>query len=138
MRKLMISLWHGDAPLARALLFPPPFRPLRSLQGGPRGKRVFLRGGYLSCCAAFYPGDKRRQPIPRGYGQDNRRRAPLRGAEKRGFRPGIVMLGYKKKRKGAFAVDCKTDTAESAGDEALMLARRTMLPVLVGKRRDEG
>ena len=31
----------------------------------------------------------------------------------------------------------KTDTAESAGDEALMLARRTMLPVLVGKKRSE-
>ncbi len=55
--------------------------------------------------------------------------------KKRGLRPGIVMLGYKKKRKGAFAVDGKTDTAESAGDEALMLARRTMLPVLVGKKR---
>ncbi len=56
----------------------------------------------------------------------------------RGLRPGIVMRGYKKKRAGAFAVDPKKDTAESAGDEAAMLARRTMLPVMVGKRRKEG
>ena len=61
-----------------------------------------------------------------------------RGLRDRGLRPGIIMRGYKKKRAGAFAVDPKRDTAESAGDEAAMLARRTMLPVLVGKRRKEG
>ncbi len=60
-----------------------------------------------------------------------------RELKKRGLSPGIVMLGYKKKRRGAFAVDRNADTAESAGDEALMLARRTMLPVLVGKKRSE-
>ena len=30
-----------------------------------------------------------------------------RELKKRGLRPGIVMLGYKKKRRGAFAVDAK-------------------------------
>ena len=59
-------------------------------------------------------------------------------SKERGLRPGIVMRGYKKRRGGVFAVDPKKDTAESAGDEAAMLARRTMLPVLVGKRRKEG
>ncbi len=58
--------------------------------------------------------------------------------KERGFRPGIVMRGYKRKKKGVFAVDPKGDSAESAGDEALMLSKRTMLPVVVGKRRAEG
>lgn len=61
-----------------------------------------------------------------------------RQLRERGLRPGIVMRGYKKKRAGAFAVDPKKDTARSAGDEAAMLAKRTMLPVLVGKNRKEG
>ncbi len=56
---------------------------------------------------------------------------------KKGLRPGIVTLGYRKKKKGSFAVDRRTETAENAGDEAVMLARHTMLPVLVGKDRNE-
>jgi len=58
-----------------------------------------------------------------------------RRLKEQGFRPGIVTLGYKRKREGVFGVNAKKDDAVSVGDEALMLARRTGLPVIVGKKR---
>jgi len=54
-----------------------------------------------------------------------------------GFNPGIATRGYKRKRKGTFAVDIINDTAQDVGDEAFMLAKRTKLPVLVGVDRAE-
>ena len=54
-----------------------------------------------------------------------------------GFRPGIATRGYKRKKKGTFSVDPKRDRALDVGDEALMLARRTQVPVLVGSDRAE-
>lgn len=55
----------------------------------------------------------------------------------RGFKPGIITRGYRRRKSGTFVVDPRTDSAQSAGDEAFMLARRTMLPVIVGKNRAE-
>jgi len=52
-----------------------------------------------------------------------------------GFRPGIITRGYKRKRKGTFCVDQQNDTAEDVGDEPLMLAQKTMCPVIVGTNR---
>ena len=54
-----------------------------------------------------------------------------------GFHPAIATRGYKRRRKGTFLVDPRADTAEDVGDEALMLARNTCLPVLVGNNRAE-
>ncbi|HUJ88984.1 MAG TPA: tetraacyldisaccharide 4'-kinase, partial [Syntrophorhabdales bacterium] len=58
-----------------------------------------------------------------------------RRLREKGFSPGIVTLGYKRKRGGVFCVNVKKDDAVSVGDEALMLARKTGLPVIVGKKR---
>lgn len=55
----------------------------------------------------------------------------------KGYRPCIILRGYRRKKKGVFAVDTANDTHETAGDEAYMLAKRTRLPVVVGKRRIE-
>jgi tetraacyldisaccharide 4'-kinase len=52
-----------------------------------------------------------------------------------GFNPGIITRGYKRTRRGTFCVDKNNDTAVDVGDEALMLARKTKTPVVVGKRR---
>ena len=49
-----------------------------------------------------------------------------------GFNPGIVTRGYKRKMGGTFHVDAECNTAEDAGDEAFMLAKRTKIPVIVG------
>ncbi len=137
MRKLMISLWHGDAPLARALLFPLLFA-LSVLYRAVLAAREFFYGvGIFRVARPSIPVISVGNLSLGGTGKTTVVERLSGELTKRGFHPGIVMLGYKKKRKGAFAVDCNTDTAESAGDEALMLARRTMLPVLVGKWRNE-
>ena len=52
-----------------------------------------------------------------------------------GFNPGIITRGYKRKKKGIFCVDKDNDKAKDVGDEALMLAKKTKIPVFVGKRR---
>jgi tetraacyldisaccharide 4'-kinase len=52
-----------------------------------------------------------------------------------GFSPGIITRGYKRARRGTFCVDKDKDEAVEVGDEAMMLARRTKIPVVVGARR---
>ena len=54
-----------------------------------------------------------------------------------GFRPAIATRGYKRRKQGTFCVDPVTDRAADVGDEALMLARKTHVPVLVGSNRAE-
>ncbi len=51
-----------------------------------------------------------------------------------GLRPGIVTRGYRGSAGGARLV-APSDDAGAVGDEALMLARRTGLPVAVGRAR---
>ncbi|MHB8109018.1 MAG: tetraacyldisaccharide 4'-kinase [Syntrophorhabdaceae bacterium] len=53
----------------------------------------------------------------------------------KGYNPGIITRGYMRKKSGTFAVDVKNDSARTAGDEAFMLARKTRVPVIVGKDR---
>ncbi len=57
--------------------------------------------------------------------------------QEEGFHPGIITRGYRRKKKGVFPVDVRRETAESAGDEAFMLAKKTRIPVIVGKNRLE-
>lgn len=52
-----------------------------------------------------------------------------------GFNPGIITRGYKRTRQGTFCVDSINDKAREVGDEALMLAKKTNIPVFVGKKR---
>ena len=133
----MTRIWKGEAPALRALFFPFLF-----------GLSVLYKAGLAWRELCYIVGVARvaQPPVPvisvgnlslGGTGKTTVVERLSRELKERGLRPGIVMLGYKKKRKGAFAVDGRTDTAESAGDEAVMLARKTMLPVLVGKKRNE-
>lgn len=52
-----------------------------------------------------------------------------------GFTPGIITRGYKRTREGTFCVDRHKDRAMEVGDEAVMLAKKTKIPVVVGARR---
>jgi len=52
-----------------------------------------------------------------------------------GFSPAIATRGYKRNRKGTFVVDGNRDCAKDVGDEALMLSKKTKLPVVVGTDR---
>ncbi|HOE18956.1 MAG TPA: tetraacyldisaccharide 4'-kinase [Syntrophorhabdaceae bacterium] len=55
--------------------------------------------------------------------------------KEKGFNPGIITRGYMRKRRGVFHVDVAKDTAEDVGDEAMMLSRRSKVPVIVGAGR---
>ncbi|MCX7857920.1 MAG: tetraacyldisaccharide 4'-kinase [Deltaproteobacteria bacterium] len=55
---------------------------------------------------------------------------------KTGLKPGIVMRGYKRKKRGVFIVDPEKDNAETCGDEAYLIARNVNCPVAVGIRRE--
>ena len=55
-------------------------------------------------------------------------------AAARGWRPGVVMRGYGGHAKGIERVGPETDP-ERVGDEAVLIARRTDVPVMVGRDR---
>ncbi len=135
MRNIILKVWRGEAKVTRAVLFVP---------------LGFLSLIYRVCIAArealFSTGllKVRRAGIPvvsvgnitlGGTGKTPVVELLSKKLKERGFHPGIVTRGYKRTKPGVFAVDAKTDDATSVGDEALMLARRTGLPVIVGKKR---
>lgn len=138
MRKFILRVWKGEAPLARGILF----LPLFALSGLYRAG-LALR----ELCYATGIARAERCPVPvvsvgnlslGGTGKTPVTERLARELKAKGFQPGIVMLGYGKGRKGTFAVDARQDGARDAGDEAVMLARRTGLPVVVGKDRMAG
>ncbi|MCU0755968.1 MAG: tetraacyldisaccharide 4'-kinase [Xanthomonadales bacterium] len=58
----------------------------------------------------------------------------VRGLLQRGWRPGIVLRGYGGRERGPHVLG-PTDDATRVGDEALLLARSTRVPVAVGADR---
>lgn len=135
MRRLMIRVWKGEARFSRAVLFLPLLTLSALYRVGLAARELWYAGRFARVERASVPVISVGNLSLGGTGKTTVVERLSRELRERGLRPGIVMLGYKKKRKGAFAVDRRSDTAESAGDEALMLAKRTMLPVLVGKKR---
>jgi len=55
--------------------------------------------------------------------------------KERGFRPGVVSRGYGGVRKVEPMQVTPNSNPNASGDEALLIARRTGVPVMVGKRR---
>jgi len=55
----------------------------------------------------------------------------------KGLNPGIVTRGYKRKKKGTFAVDPENDKPLDVGDEPFILAKSTKVPVLVSDKKYE-
>jgi tetraacyldisaccharide 4'-kinase len=137
MGRVMVHIWKGERPLLRAFLFPLLFVFSTAYKAGMAVRELCYTKGLARVARPSVPVISVGNLSLGGTGKTTVVERLSGELKKRGLRPGIVMLGYKKKRKGAFAVDRNRDTAESVGDEALMLARRTMLPVLVGKDRRE-
>ncbi len=138
MRKIMVKIWNGEARAARTVFFPLLFV-FSGLYGiGLKVRDRLYRRGFVKID---------RSPIPvisvgnlslGGTGKTTVVQFLSARLKERGFKPGIVIRGYKRKRAGTFFVDAAHDDARSAGDEAIMLARRTALPVIVGKDRAQG
>ena len=69
-----------------------------------------------------------------GAGKTPTVRAIVAALQRRGHRPGIVSRGYGREQAGVLAVEYAT-SAHLAGDEPLLLRRRTGVPVYVGRDR---
>jgi tetraacyldisaccharide 4'-kinase len=138
MRKIMISIWQGKKPRTRLILFAPLFalslihRSILAIREG------MYRSGRFPISSSPVPVVSVGNITMGGAGKTTVVERLSAGLKGRGLLPGIVLRGYKKKRPGTFVVEPHSDSAEDSGDEALMLARRTMLPVVVGKERIDG
>jgi tetraacyldisaccharide 4'-kinase len=138
MRMAIAKIWKGEAPVARVLLFPLLF-PLSLLYRlGLIARESLYRTGLIRVEQPIIPVISVGNLSLGGTGKTTVVERLSVKLKERGFRPGIIMRGYKKKKTGTFAVDLRNDNARTAGDEATMLARRTALPVIVGKYRARG
>jgi tetraacyldisaccharide 4'-kinase len=134
----MVRVWNGEAPLLRGLLFPALWV-LAALYGAALKIREGLyRNGLMRTEQPAIPVISVGNISLGGTGKTTVVAMLSEELKRRGYKPAIIMRGYKKKRGGTFAVDPERDSAREAGDEATMLARRTKLPVVVGKRRGDG
>ncbi len=135
MGRIMARVWKGKAPVARAFLF----LPLSLLSCIYRGALIvrdaLYRSGVLRVQHVSIPVVSVGNISMGGTGKTTVVEKLCRELQDRGFKPGIITRGYRRRKGGTFVVDPRTDSAQSAGDEAFMLARRTMLPVIVGKNR---
>ena len=131
----MVKVWRGEAQALRLILYIP---------------LLFLSALYRFCLivreCSYRKGllriEKARIPVISvgnitlgGTGKTPIVDIVARMLKEKGFNPGIVTRGYMRKRQGVFYVDAANDTAEDVGDEAMMLSRRSKVPVIVGASR---
>jgi tetraacyldisaccharide 4'-kinase len=135
MKGTVLKIWKGEAPIAGILLFPLLGTVSLLYRTGLAAREWFYRIGFKAVARPRIPVISVGNLSLGGTGKTTVVERLSGRLKELGYRPGIVMRGYRKKRAGTFAVDMRNDTASSAGDEAVMLARRTALPVIVGKDR---
>ncbi|HVN95011.1 MAG TPA: tetraacyldisaccharide 4'-kinase [Syntrophorhabdaceae bacterium] len=135
MRNAILRVWNGEARRLRQILYVPLGLLSCLYRMGLSLRELTYRTGVMRTEKAPIPvlsignitlGGTGKTPVAE--------RLSLRLKEQ-GFHPGIITRGYGRTKKGVFSVDIKKETAESAGDEAFMLARKTRIPVIVGKNR---
>ncbi|WP_028893731.1 tetraacyldisaccharide 4'-kinase [Syntrophorhabdus aromaticivorans] len=132
-----MKVWKGEASYARWLLHPPLYCLSRLYGLGLRIREYLFKKGVAKIDEVSIPVVSVGNITVGGTGKTpvvEKLALALKGM---GFNPGIVTRGYKRIRKGTFCVDRDRDTAEDVGDEALMLAKRTKVPVIVGARRSQ-
>ena len=64
--------------------------------------------------------------------------AVLKHLQARGWKPGVVSRGFGRRGSGLRLVSPDQDRAEDVGDEPLLIARSTQVPVMVGSDRAAG
>jgi tetraacyldisaccharide 4'-kinase len=137
MRTLITRIWRGEAKGAQVLLFIPLFvvsflygLALKVIERRWQEKVDMVAKASIPVISVgnLTVGGSGKTPVVE--------RLALR-LQVKGYRPCIILRGYRRKKKGVFSVDVAKDNHESAGDEAYMLAKRTRLPVVVGNRRIE-
>ena len=135
MRDTVVRVWNGEAKVARWLLYIP-FAFLSYLYHIALMAREYMyRTGIMATQSAPIPVVSVGNITLGGTGKTPVVERLSRRFKDAGYNPGIITRGYMRKRSGTFAVDVRNDSAHTAGDEAYMLARRTRIPVIVGKDR---
>jgi tetraacyldisaccharide 4'-kinase len=135
MRKTILRVWKGDAPYLRLLMLPL-LLPLSIGFRAVLAARGFMyERGFLKVTRVPIPIISVGNITLGGTGKTPLVEWLAQRLTEAGFRPGIVLRGYKRERPGTFTVDPETESARSAGDEAYMLARRVPVPVIVGADR---
>jgi tetraacyldisaccharide 4'-kinase len=121
-------IWWTPRPgLAATLL-----RPLAALYG--RLQRRHVRDAKAAAATLPVPVLVVGNLVVGGAGKTPTVIAVVAGLVRRGHRPGIVSRGHGRRGHAARAVS-RDDAAAEAGDEPLLLARRTGVPVFVGRDR---
>ncbi|MBA4390879.1 MAG: tetraacyldisaccharide 4'-kinase [Syntrophus sp. (in: bacteria)] len=137
MRNTIIRVWNGEAKYARWILYIPLAFFSYLYQIALIVRELMYKSGAIAIEKAVIPvisvgnislGGTGKTPVVERLSQK---------LKEEGLNPGIITRGYKRKKKGTFVVDIQKDTAETAGDEAFMLAKKTNIPVIVGKNRLE-
>lgn len=135
MRDTMVRVWNGEAKTARWFLYIPLAFLSYLYQIALMAREYMYTTGIMKTQSAPIPVISVGNITLGGTGKTPVVERLSRRFKDKGFNPGIITRGYMRKKNGTFAVDIRNDTAETAGDEAYMLARRTRIPVIVGKER---
>ncbi|OPY74661.1 MAG: Tetraacyldisaccharide 4'-kinase [Syntrophorhabdus sp. PtaU1.Bin058] len=135
MRDTIVKMWRGEAETLRFILYIPLLL-LSVLYRFCLALREYAYGkGILKTEKAGIPVISVGNITLGGTGKTPIVDSIARRLKDRGFNPGIITRGYMRKRQGTFYVDVRNDTAEDVGDEAMMLARRSQIPIMVGANR---
>jgi len=135
MRDTMVRVWNGEAKVARWLLYIPLAFLSYLYQIALMAREYMYKTGIMTTQSAPIPVISVGNITLGGTGKTPVVERLSRRFRDAGFNPGIITRGYMRKKNGTFAVDINNDSAHTAGDEAYMLARRTRIPVIVGKNR---
>ena len=135
MRDVIVGVWSGETKTARWILYIPLACLSYLYQIVLMAREYMYRTGIMKTHSAPIPvisvgnitlGGTGKTPVVERLSQT---------FKNKGYNPGIITRGYLRTKSGTFPVDVKKDSAETAGDEAYMLAKRTRIPVIVGKDR---
>ncbi len=123
-------LWYGESVAAVLLV------PLAWLYGGVVAlRRLAYRAGWLSSVASPVPVVVVGNVTVGGAGKTPLVAWLVQRLAQAGWKPGIVSRGYGRRAGGHPVLVAVDDTAEAVGDEPLLLARRTGVPVCIGADR---
>ncbi|MCX5799543.1 MAG: tetraacyldisaccharide 4'-kinase [Proteobacteria bacterium] len=137
MRNTIVKIWEGEAKYIKWILYIPLFLLSSIYKICLVLRESMYRIGLMKVDKVAIPvisvgnitlGGTGKTPVVEKLSTD---------LKKMGFKPGIVTRGYRRKRKGIFHVDTKNDSARDVGDEAMMLAKRVQMPVIVGNNRGQ-
>jgi tetraacyldisaccharide 4'-kinase len=137
MRNLILKIWKGEAEYLKLFLYPLLFFLSRIYKLCLKLRETLYNMSLIKIKEVSIPVVSVGNITLGGTGKTPVVEKLSMKLKEAGLNPGIATRGYKRERGGIFRVDVKNDTAKQVGDEAFMLAKKTLIPVLVGADRAE-